>query len=128
MHACPCGKTYARVDNLTRHMKACTKVGPSLICECGAAFRTMDAFHAHQDGCILSPTGATKAVKRRFEGIFTEMPDAAEAELQALRHVVEIARSTRTLTCTKCGGGFANVESLKRHRRKLPRPSTIYLI
>ena len=61
-----CGKAYSSADHLTRHMKACTATGPSLVCDCGAALQTMDKFHAHQEGCVLSRPGASRAVKRRL--------------------------------------------------------------
>ena len=100
-------------------MKSCTRIGPSLACECGARFQAMDAFQAHQGGCILSRCGAAKAVKRRFEEIAASSEgDRAGAAVQALGEVASAARGKLCLTCAGCGGPFGNVDSLARHKRK----------
>ena len=109
-------KVYTRVDNLARHMKECTKIGPSLKCERGLVVPRMDAFNTHQAGCILSKPGAAKAVKRRVEEI--EGDDRAEAALSALGEVMVAAKDKLTKTCLGCGGGFANARSMGRHKRK----------
>ena len=114
--ACPCGKVFTRTDTRTRHMKECTKVGPSLKCECGLVVPHMDAFKTHQDGCVLSKPGAAQAVKRRFDEI---EGDRAEAAIQALEDVAVAANAKMATTCLGCGGVFVNVRSLGRHKRKV---------
>ena len=113
---CPCGKVYTRADNMVRHMKECTKVGPSLKCECGLVVPRMDAFKTHQAGCILSEPGAAKAVKHRFEEI--KCDNRAEAAMRALEDVAAWANTKMATTCLGCGGGFATVRSMGRHKRK----------
>ena len=112
----PMRQAFTRADNLLRHMKECTKVGPSLLCECGLVVQRMDAFKTHQDGCVLSKPGAAKAVKRRFEEI---EGDRAEAAIQALEDVAVAANAKMATTCLGCGGVFVNVRSLGRHKRKV---------
>ena len=113
---CPCGKSFARVDARTRHMKECTKAGPSLRCECGLALRRVDDFKEHQEACILSQPGAAKAVKRRFDEI--EGNNRARAMIQALEEVAVKANAEMPRTCFGCGASFSNVKSMGRHRRK----------
>ena len=117
---CPCGKAFTRADNLVRHMKACTAWGPSLVCACGAASQTMDQFREHQAGCIMSPLGALKAVKRRFDEVVDGLgEDRVGAMRQAGCDTVAAVRAKRARTCTKCGGGFANARSMERHQLKM---------
>ena len=113
---CPCGKVYTRGDNLIRHVKECTKLGPSLRCECGLELQRMDDFKEHQEACILSRPGAAKAVKRRFDEI--EGDDRTGAMIQALEEVAVAANAEMARTCFGCGRSFTNVKSMGRHRRK----------
>ena len=107
-------KTYSCSDSLVRHMKACVATGPSLVCDCGAALQTMDKFRAHQEGCVLSPPGASRAVKRRFEEI--EGDDREAAALQALGDVAQVARAKLAVTCARCGSCYVNASKLRRHK------------
>ena len=118
-HTCPCGKRYSSNDHLVRHMKACTAMGPALVCDCGVALQTMGEFHDHQEGCILSRPGATTAVKRRFSEIAASGEDSEAAALEAFDEVARAAWAKLATTCAKCGGSFANAASLGRHKRKL---------
>jgi len=111
---CACGRTYTRADHLKHHMKTCTATGPSLVCDCGAALQTMDKFRAHQEGCVLSPPGASRAVKRRFSEIQDEDRDAAA--LQALGDVAAAARTKLAVTCARCGSCYVNASKLRRHK------------
>ena len=95
-------------------MKKCVATGPSLTCNCGAALQDMEKFREHQEGCVLSPPGATKAVKRRFEEIAEENRKAAA--LQAFNEVAQAARAKLAKTCTSCGKSYANASKLQRHR------------
>ena len=110
-----CGKTYSRADNLKKHMKVCTATGPSLVCDCGAALQTMDKFRAHQEGCVLSRPGASRAVKRRFSEIEDE--DREAAALLAVADVTRWAQVRLAMTCAACGATFAKPANLTRHKR-----------
>ena len=113
---CACGKIIGRGDNLARHMEKCTKIAPSLACGCGARFPMMDAFQAHQDACILTERGAAKAVERKLEEIGGDDPSSASR--QALEEVAAEAKAKMATTCAGCGGGFTDVKSMGRHKRK----------
>ena len=87
------------------------------MCDCGAALQTMDKFHAHQEGCVLSRPGASRAVKRRFSEIEDE--DREAAALLAVADVAAAARAKLAMTCARCGVSFNHKCSLKRHREKM---------
>ena len=117
---CLCGKTFTRAEHLARHMGTCTTWGPSLRCACGAASQTMDQFREHQAGCIMSPLGALKAVKRRFDEVVDGWgEDRVGAMMQAGCDTVAAVRAKQAKTCTKCGGGFTNARSMERHQLKM---------
>ena len=116
-HTCPCGKRYSNNAHLVRHMKACTAMGPALVCGCGSEWKDMGEFHQHQGGCIMSPPGAMKAVKRRFEELASSSgEDRAGAMRQAGHDVAAAVRATRAKTCGRCGATYSTASKMRRHQ------------
>ena len=85
-------------------------------CDCGQAFAQKSNFDRHQDICILSKWGATKAIKRRFEQLSERMDDRNIACTQAFADIREMAQKRLECVCTGCAKHFKNEGSLKKHK------------
>ena len=62
-----CGVSFTDAYHRDRHTREKHNGVAERRCDCGQAFAQKSNFDRHQDICILSKRGATKAIKRRFE-------------------------------------------------------------
>ena len=114
--ACPhCQKTFAAPHIRNEHVRKFHAKEP-ISCACGLEFHDEAKKDAHELTCVISRPGVTAAVKRRFAELTETTDDRGAALTQAFLEVRACATRKMALKC--CGVFYANVESLKSHRRK----------
>ncbi len=112
-----CGESFTDAYHRARHTreKHDEQGGVELICDCGDTFNRKDNFDRHQDTCMLSKRGATKAIKRRFEELSGQMDDRNAACTMSFAEVCEMAQKRLECVCASCTKHFKNDSSLKKH-------------
>ena len=62
-----CSKVSTSVWTRDRHHRIQHTDSPQYACLCGYKFQDEKKLRSHQEDCVLSKPGATRAIKRRFE-------------------------------------------------------------
>jgi len=133
--ACPhCAKTFNWAHHRDEHVKNKHDTETAKKCACGATYVKKWQLERHEQECVVSPTGAANAVKRKYTELVQEtapasenpragiMDVAAEAVLEEAQK--KIKSGEERVCCDTCGVPFKDRESLKRHaRKKHPRAS-----
>ena len=113
-----CGESFTDAYHRDRHTreKHDEQGEVELICDCGETFNRKGNFDRHQDTCLLSKKGVTKAIKRLFEELSGTMDDRNTACTMAFTAVREMAQKRLECVCTGCTKHFKNDSSLKKHK------------
>ena len=135
--ACPhCKKTSSWAQHRDEHVKNKHDAETANQCACGATYAKKWQLQRHEQDCVVSPTGGSNAVKRKY----AELVQDNTREEDALSGLDEAALSTEAFNivreearkklqgvdfgCETCGAPYGNRESLKQHiRKKHPRAS-----
>ena len=113
-----CDKTFKDPYVRDRHVKVQHSDNPDFKCPCGYQFQDATKLKHHEEICVLSKKGATKAIKRKFAELCADTEDRNAACTQAFSEVRAEAKKRLECKCSHCGVCFANKDSLKRHIRK----------
>ena len=145
---CPhCDKTFTWAQHRDAHVKN-KHTETANKCACGASYVKKWQLDRHEQECVVSPTGAANAVKRKYAELvqdktresirdedavsgldavaLSSLSSAQRAELgeEASDIVRKEAQQKMQVSCETCGAPYGNRESLKRHiRKKHPRAS-----
>jgi hypothetical protein len=106
-------------------------------CACGATYVKKWQLERHEQECVVSPTGAANAVKRKYTELVQDKTRDDEDAVSGLDAVAlsslgeeafdivrKEAQQKMQVSCETCGAPYGNRESLKRHiRKKHPRAS-----
>ena len=114
-----CDKIFKEPWVRDRHYKVQHSDNIRFECPCGYKFHNSANLHSHEETCVLSKRGATKAIKRRFEELCADTEDRNAACTQAFSEVRQQAKKRLECKCEMCGLCFQNRESLKTHIRKI---------
>ena len=111
-----CEESFTNAYHRDRHTREKHDGMAERRCDCGDMFNRKGNFDRHQDTCLLSKRGATKAIKRRFEELSGTMDDRNEACTMAFTEVREKAQKRLECVCADCTKHFKNDSSLKKHK------------
>lgn len=113
-----CGESFTDAYRRDRHTreKHDDQGEVTLICDCSKSFNRKENFDRHQDACLLSRRGATKAIKRKFEQLSGTMDDRNEACTMAFAEIREMAQKRLECVCKDCAKHFKNEATLKKHK------------
>ena len=112
-----CSKVFTCVWSRDRPLIIQHADNPRYACQCGYKFQDEKKLHSHQEDCVLSKPGATRAIKRRFAELSADTDDRNGACTQAFSEARQAAKLCLENWRRKCGLCFANAESPTRHFR-----------
>ena len=118
-----CSKVFTCVWSRDRHLSIQHTDNPRYACQCGYKFQDDKKLRSHQEACVLSKPGATRAIKRRFAELSADTDDRNGACTQAFSEVRQAAKLRLENRCDHCGICFASRESLRSHLSKVRRTS-----
>ena len=88
-------------------------------CPCGHKFHNTANLRSHEEACVVSKRGATKAIKRRFEELCADTDDRNAACTEAFSEVRQQAKKRLECKCETCGLCLKSCDRLKAHIRQM---------